>query len=326
MQLINEKDLYDCYEYGLVNILLNYGLDFEYVLSESMNIQLSEEALHNYFEISNRNFFLIPNITKLSEKYFDIIFQRISRSNIANLVACVKHELLAGRVVLVNMDLYYDNSRIDFYKKKHWKNHYRIVTGIEDDYVVLYNWNNRYLMSYQDFEKGVCELVLHFKKRNNVINTTIDVTRLENSLQSIVHLYTTLKWTKKLEMWGKSFSQINFPEMLQPNSNLLGNALFNDIRTLVRSRERYLIYMKKEFLSLDRESRIIIILADIVKKYQLMKMFMLKEEKYYLKNGWMNPSFRLSKKLKEHLDEVVSLEQQFLIETNVYLKDHYQYL
>lgn len=95
--------------------------------------------------------------------------------------------------------------------------------------------------------------------------------------------------------------------MLQPNSNLLGNALFNDIRTLVRSRERYLIYMKKEFLSLDRESRIIIILADIVKKYQLMKMFMLKEEKYYLKNGWMNPSFRLNKKLKEHLDGIALL-------------------
>ena len=95
---INEKDLYNCFEYGIINILLYYKQNFEYVLSDSMNISLSDEAIDGNFHVNKRNFFLNSNFYNLSEQYFGIKFKKVKADNVTNVFDYVKQELFQNHI------------------------------------------------------------------------------------------------------------------------------------------------------------------------------------------------------------------------------------
>ncbi len=316
---INEKDLYNCFEYGIINILLYYKQNFEYVLSDSMNISLSDEAIDGNFHVNKRNFFLNSNFYNLSEQYFGIKFKKVKADNVTNVFDYVKQELFQNHIVLINIDLYYDIARNDYYKKVHCVNHCRIVTGIIDDNVVLYNWNERYLMPCQDFVNGTCQIITYSINQDfEKINGGFEKITLRNSLENLCGTYITKEWINNLQKWEKSFEQLSFPNIFSNDSIILTYPLFEDIRVLVRSRKRYKIYVEKCLLGFEKESNkdkyniVINKLASITMKYQLMKNLLLKEEKVYIQNNYVDRSIIIINNLKKLMDEAIILEKEFL--------------
>ncbi len=316
---INEKDLYNCFEYGIINILLYYKQNFEHVLSDSMNISLSDEAIGGSFYVNKRNFFLNSNFYNLSEQYFGIKFKKVKASNVTDVFDYVKQELFQNHIVLINMDLYYDIARNDYYRKEHCTHHCRIVTGIIDDKMVLYNWNERYLISRQDFVNGTCEIITYSINQDfEKINGSFGKITLRNSLENLLNEYIIKEWVNNLEKWEKSFEQLSFPSIFNNGSIILMYPLFRDIRVLVRSRKRYKIYIEKCLLGFEKESDkekyniVINKLGSITMKYQLMKNLLLKEEKVYMQNNYVDRSIIIIDNLKKLMNEAIILEKEFL--------------
>ncbi|MCI9541428.1 MAG: hypothetical protein HFG39_10300 [Lachnospiraceae bacterium] len=316
---IDEKDLYNCFDYGIINILLHYKQNFEYVLSDSMNISLSDEAIGGCFRVNKRNFFLNSNFYNLSEQYFGIKFKKVKADNVTNVFDYVKQELFQNHIVLINIDLYYDIARNDYYKKVHCVDHCRIVTGIIDDNVVLYNWNERYLIPCQDFVNGTYEVITYSINQDfEKINGSFAKITLRNSLESLLDIYIAEEWINNLKKWERSFEQLDFPSVFNNSAIILTYPLFGDIRVLIRSRKRYKIYMEKCLLGFEKESDkdkyniVIDKLASITMKYQLMKNLLLKEEKVYIQNNYVDRSIIIINNLKRLMDEAIILEKEFL--------------
>lgn len=276
---LKDRNLYGCFEHAYISVLNTYIGEYRLINKKSFNIQLCQQSFNNF----NRDILQIQDkILQIALEYYGYGF-KVNQLNNEENEELIKKELLEGNICIINLDLFWDSFREDYYKKKHTDYHARVVTGETEENYILYSWDDKYLLHKEDLKQGCLEVITleRFEVEKDIVKEEL----IKELIQDMYQFYCT-DFIKLFIIIKQGCNDFNLYKEIREQKNLLGVAFFLNCRTLAKSRERvrdyilYLLSKEKEHVLNKMEIKlkeVLDLLKEVADKWWFVSNILIKE-------------------------------------------------